>query len=307
MQDVALGWRRQDPLEVSPLADESPVYEELAGPDGAEPVVFLPGAGWPGAEGLVLAAAASDRQWHLLDLPGYGRSAGIAPPLTEPALADWLSAYADRRHLARVHVVGHSLGGYVGLVWARYCPDRVASLALLDTGHLRLPRLTSQPGAVGYLAPLLSGIERLVGMRRLAGRLPALTDPEPTQPLEERVSAIRARGWYPLADDQYLRAALAYEPAMTVDALSLSLRLYRAHPPRLLAHVSMPTLLVYSTRPRASDAEQRGVARAVARVCQANPLVTAVPVNGGHYVHWVDPTVPDRVAAHIRQAADRPN
>lgn len=289
------------------MADEDPVHAEVIGPEGAEPVLFLPGAGWPGAEGLVLAAAARDRQWHLLDLPGYGRSGGIAPPLTEPALAAWLSAYADRQHLERVHVVGHSLGGYVGLVWARYCPDRVASLALLDTGHLRLPRLTSQPGAVGYLAPLLSGIERLVGMRRLAGRLTSLTDPEPTGPLEERVSAVRARGWYALADDQYLRAALAYEPSMTVDALSLALQLYRAHPPRLLAHVSMPTLLVYSTRPAAREHQQRRIARAVARICQVNPLVTAIPVDGGHYVHWVDPTVPDRVAAHIRQASGRPH
>lgn len=84
----------------------------------------------------------------------------------------------------------------MGLVWARYCPDRVSSLALLDIGHLRLPRLTSQPGAVGSLAPLLSLIERLVGMRRLAGRLAALDYPEPTEPLKERVSALRARGTY---------------------------------------------------------------------------------------------------------------
>ncbi len=284
------------------MAEEDPVHADIIGPEGANPVVFLPGAGWPGAEGLALAAAARDRPWHLLDLPGYGRSAGIAPPLTEPALADWLSAYADRQHLERVSVVGHSLGGYVGLVWARYCPNRVASLVLLDIGHLRLPRLTSQPGPVGYLAPLLSGIERVVGMRRLAGRLPTLTDPEPTEPLEDRVSAHRAQGRYTLADDQYLRAALAYEPTLTVDGLSLALQLYRAQPPRLLARVSMPTLLVYSTRPAAREHQRRRIARAVARICQANPQVTAVPVDGGHYVHWVDPTVPDQVAAHIRQA-----
>ncbi len=82
------------------MAKADPVHAEFAGPEGAEPVLFLPGAGWPGVEGMALAAAASERlatRWHFPDLPGYGRSVGIAPPLTEAALADWLSAYADRQ------------------------------------------------------------------------------------------------------------------------------------------------------------------------------------------------------------------
>lgn len=90
---------------------------------------------------------------------------------------------------------------------------------------------------------------------------------------------------------------------MTVDALFLALRCYRAHPSRHLARVALPTPLVYSTRPDAPERQRRRIARAVAGIRQANPMVAAVPVEGGHYVHWVDPTVPDRVATHIEQAA----
>lgn len=68
------------------------------------------------------------------DLPGHGGSAGY--PEAGPAKIAVKALLADfaARNLARVHLVGHSMGGAVAALIALAEPERVASLTLLAPG-----------------------------------------------------------------------------------------------------------------------------------------------------------------------------
>lgn len=278
-------------------------YDETIG--SGSPVVFFPGAGWVGRAGLNIGEALkSNYQFFMVDLPGYGRSEGIAPPVSEQTIADWVASYLDSRNLSRVHVVGHSLGGYVALVFAYHYPSRVSSLTLLDMGHERLPRLQSQPGAFGYVVPAISALEHMVGIQRLSQWLGRLDDPQDhVDTLEQRMKACRQKGWYTFENDDYLREALCDEPVLATEGLALLLALYRAHTPRLLARVSIPTLLVYSTKPSRPSRVQRKTEQSVRWVMRRNPHIKTIGVHGGHYVHWVDASVAGSVANHIHSAS----
>lgn len=264
------------------------------------PVVFFPGAGWSGRAGLIVAEALQESyQVALVDLPGYGRNQGVAPPATEAALANWVGAYLDSHDWSRVHLVGHSLGGYLALLFAVYYPMRVATLTLLDVGHQRLPRFRSQPGAFGYVVPFISLCERLVGVRRLWRLMEHIEDPDDgNRSLEERMAAFRGSGSYPLLSDRVLKRAMEEEPELAVEGLSLLLALYRANPPRLLQRIQIPTLLVYNMG--SADSERQKTMSRVRRLTALNPCLTALGVSGGHHVHWADPAVVPAVALHIR-------
>ncbi len=277
-------------------------YDETMG--SGDPVVFFPGAGWPGRAGLNIGEALQpDYQFFMVDLPGYGRSAGIEPPVSERAIADWVASYLDSRNLSKVHIVGHSLGGYVALVFADHYPARVSSLTLLDVGHHRLPRWHSQPGVLGYVVPIISALERFVGIQRLARWLD-LNDPsDQTDPLERRLDTCRQKGWYALEDDYYLREALDCEPILAAEGLALLLALYRANPPRLLVRSTMPALLVYSLKSSESPSVQRRTEQSVEWLLRRNPHLWTLAVPGGHYVHWVDASVVGAVADQIRSTS----
>lgn len=108
--------------------------------DGS-PVLALHGWGrtlhdfWPVAERL----APEGYQVHLLDLPGFGRSA--LPPATWD-VADYMRhvlAYMDAAGLERVALLGHSFGGRIGLMLAAEHVDRVRKMVLADAAGIRAP------------------------------------------------------------------------------------------------------------------------------------------------------------------------
>jgi len=67
-----------------------------------------------------------------VDLPGHGRSGG-EPLATIADMADWLGRFIDATGEAPVHLVGHSMGTFIGLELATRRADIVASLVLLGT------------------------------------------------------------------------------------------------------------------------------------------------------------------------------
>lgn len=103
----------------------------------------------------------------LPDLRGHGRS-GVPDQLSDAAFAPerlWsdVDAMLDHAGVGRVHWVGNSLGGIVGLVASRERPERLASLTLFGTAlALNLPPL-------GWALPLL---DRAPG-RGVAARITA--------------------------------------------------------------------------------------------------------------------------------------
>ena len=66
------------------------------------------------------------------DLLGHGRSPPMPPEPSLEALADAVLAWMDELDVQSAEVVGHSLGGRVGLVARAQAPDRISRLDLLD-------------------------------------------------------------------------------------------------------------------------------------------------------------------------------
>ncbi len=72
--------------------------------------------------------------YHILriDLPGFGRSESI-PDLSIEKMAEVVLAVLDQHKIKKCILLGHSMGGYVGLAVARRFPDRLAALGLFHS------------------------------------------------------------------------------------------------------------------------------------------------------------------------------
>ena len=67
-----------------------------------------------------------------IDLPGHGGSDG--PCLeTVPEMGAWVGRVIDELDLGPAHIVGHSMGTFIGIETAAQRPDAVASLVLVGT------------------------------------------------------------------------------------------------------------------------------------------------------------------------------
>jgi 3-oxoadipate enol-lactonase len=66
------------------------------------------------------------------NMPGYGGT-HLLPQMNFPALADAVAALLDSSGIARVHLVGHSLGGMIAQEFAVRHPGSLASLTLSGT------------------------------------------------------------------------------------------------------------------------------------------------------------------------------
>ena len=105
-------------------------------------------------------------QCHILQLPGF---AGQAPVQAEPwldAMRDRVLAYADHANLAEPDLIGHSLGGFVGMKLSIKAPERFAHVVIVDSlpflGAARNPAATAEmirPMAEGMRAGMLAADE----------------------------------------------------------------------------------------------------------------------------------------------------
>jgi pimeloyl-ACP methyl ester carboxylesterase len=81
-----------------------------------------------------LSALAEVRRCIAVDLRGFGRSSSVnGSPLHMEALADDLGGVLDLVSVETADIVGLSMGGYVALAFAEIYPQRMRSLALIDT------------------------------------------------------------------------------------------------------------------------------------------------------------------------------
>ncbi|MFE0640577.1 alpha/beta fold hydrolase [Streptomyces sp. NPDC058877] len=107
----------------------------LSGPEGAAPLLLLPGGGTTSAVWFANVEALSrSHRVHAVDLMGdIGRSVHDGAPLRRTSdLMAWLDALLDALELAAAHVCGHSYGAWIALNYALHAPHRVSRLALLD-------------------------------------------------------------------------------------------------------------------------------------------------------------------------------
>lgn len=101
-------------------------------PTGPDPVLLLHGALSTAEQNyrLVLGPLSARHPLVGLDFRGHGGSAHPMDVFTLEALRDDVIAVLDHLGLAKVHVLGTSLGGYVALALRAAAPERVATLAL---------------------------------------------------------------------------------------------------------------------------------------------------------------------------------
>ncbi|MFI6463343.1 alpha/beta fold hydrolase [Streptomyces sp. NPDC050528] len=111
-----------------------------AGPEDGEHVVFLHGTTGH-LEAFVRnipAHAEAGYRCHAIDMLGHGYTGKPDRPGEIPAYVDHLMAYLDAVGAERAHLVGESLGGWVGSWAASEYPDRVSSLQLLCMGGTKI-------------------------------------------------------------------------------------------------------------------------------------------------------------------------
>lgn len=65
-----------------------------------------------------------------IDLPGHGQSEIIAEVQTMELMAEEVKKVLDHESVTKIHLVGHSMGGYVSLAFAEKHPEYLKSLTL---------------------------------------------------------------------------------------------------------------------------------------------------------------------------------
>ena len=201
----------------------------------------------------IVAALEGETRVIALDLPGAGES----DPPPEPWDADdymrFVLRFLDELGVERVHVVGHSNGGRVGICMAAEHPDRIGRLLLCDAAGLPPRRGMKYKAKVG-----------VAKAGKVAGRMGT-----PGQRLQER---LRAK----VASTDYLNATEAMRGTFRrLIAMDLSDRLPR---------VSCTTLLVWG---ELDDDTPLWMARRMEELIPDAGL--AVFEGAGHYSYADDP------------------
>ncbi|MFF5112861.1 alpha/beta fold hydrolase [Streptosporangium sp. NPDC000509] len=129
-------WTELSPIELSlSYVDAGGVPTRSLRAGSGEPVVFLHGtSGHLEAFTRNLSAHAAHYECHAIDMLGHGYTGKPDYPFEIPRYVEHLLAYFDATGIERAHIVGESLGGWVGARVAIDHPDRVASLQLLCAG-----------------------------------------------------------------------------------------------------------------------------------------------------------------------------
>lgn len=65
-----------------------------------------------------------------IDLPGHGQSEIIADVQTMELMAEEVKKVLDHQNITKMHLLGHSMGGYASLAFAEKYPEHLTSLTL---------------------------------------------------------------------------------------------------------------------------------------------------------------------------------
>lgn len=251
-----------------------------------EPVLFLPGGGFTGLQGLQFAEALQHQyEIHLMDLPGFGESEGIDRYTTSEVLADWIEAYRTSRQLDSIRLIGHSMGGAIALAYAAHYPQHVNRLILLDQGHkpnVMLPY--REYGLFGFTFPML----RLLYHRspkRFLNWIEQKTQARDAFTSEDRFQSFCRR--IGVEPTPFVRTAFEKPARLTTGGLHLLFGYDGLDFNNLLRRLSVPTQLYYADFTGLDVKEAKRTLHYVKRAERhVHPSVQLIAVPGGHFVQW---------------------
>ena len=113
--------------------DRASIHYEIVGE--GEPLLLIAGTASDGASWGSLRQLLPGRQLILIDNRGSGRTK-VGGPLSHIEMADDCAALLDHLRLGKVDVIGHSLGGYLGLLLAARHPAHVKRLVTLTSAGM---------------------------------------------------------------------------------------------------------------------------------------------------------------------------
>ncbi|WP_370399703.1 alpha/beta fold hydrolase [Sulfitobacter sp. JB4-11] len=158
-----------------------------------------------------------------LDNRTTGRTVPWDAPVDVARMVRDALALMDHLEFKRFHIAGHSMGGLMGLEIAGTAPDRVASLTIMASGRVRMPRIA------GIFDALVAVREAPEGERLwLRALYPFVFGPAFFED--------------PETADMAVEAALAYPHAQTLEAMKHQIDMFRNM--RLVADLHKLTLPV---------------------------------------------------------------
>lgn len=222
-----------------------------AGPGEGEPVVFLHGtSGHLEAFVRNIPAHAERYRCHAIDMLGHGYTGKPDYPYEIPRYVEHLVAYLDAVGIARAHLVGESLGGWVAAWLASEQPQRVASLQLVCAGGTK-----ANPQVMDRLIRTTTAAATEDDMSLTRERLRLLWA-EWDDELGEELTRIRYDIYHQPQFQQNLPNLLCLQDMETRQRNLLR--------PDRMARISAPTLVVWGTKNPFGDVpEARAMAEAI--------------------------------------------
>lgn len=136
-------------LLLSAAASAAPTAFQVKVTGTGAPVILIPGLASSGEvwDGTVAHYCGDGkRQCHVLTLAGFAGVPAIDGPLL-PAVEQQLSDYITDKKFNKPVVIGHSLGGFIGMKLAADHPDQIGHLVIVDTlpalGATQMPSVTA--------------------------------------------------------------------------------------------------------------------------------------------------------------------
>jgi len=235
------------------------------------PLLMIAGMVSDSASWMPLVPLLSDRFTLIRpDNRATGRTTPWDAPVSVDLYAKDCAALLDHLALGPAHVLGHSMGGLIGIALAMDHPDHVGSLTLAATAPTRLRRN-------------LALFQALLAIRR--------SDAPPDTWLRALYPWLFAPAVYdiPGAVDEAAAAALAYPHAQSADAMAHQMQALESYePPEDLGRITCPVQALLA-------ADDLLIPLKAAQSALGD-IRTEVISDAGHSIHW---DAPKAVAAHL--------